>query len=204
MHLRSKSNELDVEKVQPVAFTCGRKIGLPAGMAGHCGAKIIPRGSHRFSLVSSSRFSHPHPPYSPSRQAATPAKLREGPRQPLRTSRASHRTHTAAGESGAGFGRSGQAVSGKCGRVVAGSRSPHRYRVIVRGVRREYGKNPWIGVAGSISGGAVCAQLVGCGGTMVLTIVPKPEAVDQGVVEHSRHRSQLSEPTDLTLLVDVA
>ena len=38
----------------------------------------------------------------------------EGPRQPLRTSRASHRTHTSAGESGAGFGRSGQAVSGKC------------------------------------------------------------------------------------------
>ena len=139
VHLRSKSNELDVEKVQPVAFTCGRKIGLPAGMARHCGAKIIPHGSHRVSLVCSSRFSHPHPPYSPSHQAATlphtPAKLREGPRQPLRTSRASHRTHTSAGESGAGFGRSGQVVSGKCEGGVAGSRSPHRYRLIVRSVR---------------------------------------------------------------------
>ena len=33
---------------------------------------------------------------------------------------------------GAGFGRSGQAVSNKCGRVVAGSRCPHHFGAIVR------------------------------------------------------------------------
>eukprot|EP00964_Phaeocystis_antarctica_P035098 scaffold20027_cov37-Phaeocystis_antarctica.AAC.1 len=32
----------------------------------------------------------------------------------------------------AGFGRSGQAVANTCGRVVAGSRCPHRYGAIVR------------------------------------------------------------------------
>ena len=42
------------------------------------------------------------------------------------------------------------------------------------------------------------ARLVGCGGTMVLTIVPKLEAVDQAVVEHSRTKPQLSARTDLT------
>ena len=46
-HVARRSNELDVEKVQPAAFTCGRKIGLPAGMARHYGVKIIPHGSHR-------------------------------------------------------------------------------------------------------------------------------------------------------------
>ena len=34
---------------------------------------------------------------------------------------------------------------------------------------------------------------------MVLTIVPKPEAVDEAVVEHSRHRPQLSARTDVHL-----
>eukprot|EP00964_Phaeocystis_antarctica_P088931 scaffold56634_cov105-Phaeocystis_antarctica.AAC.1 len=68
---------------------------------------------HRIVRESSSRFINHHPPCSPSRQAATPSPLREGPRQPLRTSRVSHRPHTAAGESGAGFRRSGQAVSKK-------------------------------------------------------------------------------------------
>ena len=38
-------------------------------------------------------------------------------------------SHTSAGESGAGFGRLGQAV-GKMRGVVAGSRSPHRYRLL--------------------------------------------------------------------------
>ena len=41
-HVARRSNELDVEKVQPAAFTCGRKIGLPAGMA----ATMAPKSSH--------------------------------------------------------------------------------------------------------------------------------------------------------------
>ena len=37
--LASISNELDVEEVQPAAFTCGRKIGLPVGKG-----PALPRG----------------------------------------------------------------------------------------------------------------------------------------------------------------
>ena len=47
-HVARRSNELDVEKVQPAAFTCGRKVGLPAGMAPPLySAKSKPYGSHR-------------------------------------------------------------------------------------------------------------------------------------------------------------
>ena len=69
-------------------------------------------------------------------------------------------SHTSAGESGAGFGRLGQAVSGKMRGVVEGSRSPHRYRVIVHlDVRRcdeKTTQNRRCRVAGAISGRAVC------------------------------------------------
>ena len=57
-------------------------------------------------------------------------------------------SHTSAGESGAGFGRLGQAVS-----RLAGSRPPHRYRVIVRRCDEKTTQNHRTGVAGAISGG---------------------------------------------------
>ena len=47
-HVARRPNERDVEKVQPAAFTCGRKVGLPAGMAPPLySAKSKPYGSHR-------------------------------------------------------------------------------------------------------------------------------------------------------------
>jgi hypothetical protein len=57
-------------------------------------------------------------------------------------------SHTSAGESGAGFGRLGQAVSGNRRGVVAGSRSPHRYRVIVRRCDEKTTQNHRCRVAG--------------------------------------------------------
>ena len=73
-HVARRSNELDVEKVQPAAFTCGRKIGLPAGMAPHCSVKVLPHGSHR------TRFRIRGVPSSPSIESFPPG------RYPLKTS----------------------------------------------------------------------------------------------------------------------
>ena len=111
------------------------KIGLPAGKG-----SPLQRQTHPTRLSQIAReIGIRGWPSSPSIQSFPagryPMKISrsEGPQQPLRTSRVRLRSHTAAaGERGAGFGRSGQAVSKECGRVVAGSRCPHRYGAIVR------------------------------------------------------------------------
>ena len=63
-HVARRSNELDVEKVQPAAFTCGRKVGLPAGMAPPLySAKSKPYGSHRIRELYVFEVGHHQPPY---------------------------------------------------------------------------------------------------------------------------------------------